>query len=72
MTESPVVAIKILKEIPLDGEGDTLYNRLRKVKLRGFPEVSIYETSQFEAIFLIQIKLLMTSIHHNSESIEHI
>jgi len=51
MTESPVVAIKILKEIPLDGEGDTLYNRLRKVKLRGFPEVSIYETSQFEAIF---------------------
>ena len=50
-TESEVVSISILKEIPFDGKGDTLFNRLRRVSLRGFPEVKIYENAQFEPVF---------------------
>lgn len=46
------IEIKILKEIPFFGEGDSLANRLRNVKLKGFPEVKIYKNAQFETEFL--------------------
>jgi len=50
--ESPVVEIKILKEFPFFGEGDSLENRLRKVSLKGFPDVKIYKYAEFSASFL--------------------
>lgn len=48
MSEENCVAIRIIKKIPFFGEGDSLVNRLRKVSLRGFPNVKIYENSEFE------------------------
>jgi hypothetical protein len=44
--------IEILKEVPFFGEGDSLESRLRKVTLRGFPDVKIYENAQFDFVFL--------------------
>src|SRR3989338_4999089 len=44
--------IVIEKEIPLFGEGDSLETRLRKVSLRGFPQVNIYHDANFELIHL--------------------
>lgn len=41
-------SIEIIKEFPFFGVGDTLENRLRNVRLRGFPDVKIYENSGFE------------------------
>lgn len=52
MGEDNVVAIKIIKEIPFFGEGDSLVSRLKKVTLRGFPEVKIYESANFRFNFL--------------------
>ncbi len=48
MAEETVVSIKITKEISFSGAGDTLESRLRKVKLRGFPEITIYANATFE------------------------
>jgi hypothetical protein len=48
MSDETVSKIEILKEIPFTGSGDTLTNRLRKVTLRGFANVKIYEDSEFE------------------------
>jgi dCMP deaminase len=48
MSDENCVSIKIIKKIPFFGEGDSLANRLRKVSLRGFPPVKIYENSEFE------------------------
>ena len=54
MSNESCVSIEILKEIPLEGEGegDTLVSRLRKVSLRGFPDVKIYENASFEVLRL--------------------
>ena len=52
MSDENVSRIEILKEIPFDGEGDTLLNRLRNVSLRGFPEVKIYGDAEFELVRL--------------------
>lgn len=62
MISEEVTEIKIVKEIPLFGSGDTLENRLRNVTLRGFKDIKIYEHAQFETIFLTpeQIK---TQLH---------
>lgn len=51
-TNSPVISINITKTIPFDGEGDSLLNRLRNMKLRGFSDVKIYENSSQEIKFL--------------------
>ncbi|MDP3882371.1 MAG: hypothetical protein Q8Q31_05835 [Nanoarchaeota archaeon] len=50
--QSQVVSIQITKKIPFFGQGDTLENRLRQVKLRGFPNVKIYENANFALDFL--------------------
>jgi len=52
MTEQSCVSVEILKEIPLFGDGDTLEGRLRNVKLKGFPDIKIYEKANFESIYL--------------------
>lgn len=52
MTESPVKSIEIVKEIPFFGEGDTLESRIKKVTLRGFSKVRIYENAKLEFEFL--------------------
>ncbi len=51
MSES-CVKITILKRVPFDGEGDTLFNRLRRVGLRGFEDVKIYESASFKPLYL--------------------
>lgn len=50
--QDEVVSIKITKEIPFFGAGDTLETKLRKVVLRGFPNVRIYENATFTLDFL--------------------
>jgi hypothetical protein len=50
--ESPVVSIEIIKEVPFEGDRDSLHNRLRNVSLRGFPDVKIYTNAVFESVFL--------------------
>lgn len=62
MTDESVVAIKITKEIPFFGEGDTLETRLRRVSLRGFPDVRIYEHATFEPRFLTPAQI-ETELH---------
>ena len=62
MSEKKVKSIQILKEIPFFGEGDTLESRLRKVSLRGFPHVKIYEKAKFEEIFLTP-EQIRTQLH---------
>lgn len=42
-----VIDIKINKQIPLHGKGDSLESRLRKVSLRGFEHVKIYKDAAF-------------------------
>lgn len=51
MSES-CVEIRIEKEFPLFGEGDTLETRLKNVTLRGFKEVRIYGDAKFETLDL--------------------
>ncbi len=48
MNDEGVLKINIEKEIPFFGVGDSLESRLRKVSLRGFPDVKIYEKATFE------------------------
>ena len=48
MNDENVLKINIEKEIPFFGVGDSLESRLRKVSLRGFPDVKIYEKAAFE------------------------
>lgn len=52
MNEEKCIKIEILKEIPFFGQGDCLEKRLKKVVLKGFPEVNIYENSSFELLNL--------------------
>ncbi len=52
MTDESCVKIEIVKEIPFFGSGDTLETRLRKVGLRGFPEVKIYKNARFRDMYL--------------------
>ena len=53
-----VKKVRILKEIPFFGEhGDSLQSRLRKVTLRGFPEVRIYQGARFSTVFLTPDKI---------------
>ena len=52
MTEESCIKIEITKEIPFAGEEDSLETRLRKVALRGFPHIKIYENAVFEQVFL--------------------
>ncbi|MBI3334544.1 hypothetical protein HYZ97_03590 [Candidatus Pacearchaeota archaeon] len=47
-----VVGIHILKQIPFFGPNDSLANRLRKVYLRGFPDVKIYQHAEFTDEFI--------------------
>jgi len=51
MSES-CVNITILKRVPFDGNGDTLFNRLRGVGLRGFEDVKIYGSASFKPLYL--------------------
>ncbi|MEK6952919.1 MAG: hypothetical protein AABX29_07950 [Nanoarchaeota archaeon] len=46
------VSIEILNKVPFFGNGDSLVNRLRKVSLRGFPNIKIYEDAIFDFMFL--------------------
>ena len=49
MSEVDIREVRIEKHFPLFREvGDTLENRLRKVTLRGFPNVRIYQNAQFQ------------------------
>lgn len=48
MSNNLVSKIRITKKVPLFGEGDTLESRLRKVSLRGFPDVKIYEQASLK------------------------
>ena len=48
MGDESVLKINVEKEIPFFGQGDSLENRLRKVSLRGFPNIRIYENAVFE------------------------
>lgn len=52
MSEENCIKIEITKEIPFFGEIDSLANRLRRVSLRGFPDIKIYEKSEFEPTLL--------------------
>lgn len=52
MSEDKCIAIKITRDIPFFGEGDSLASRLRNVTLRGFPNVKIYENARFELLFM--------------------
>ena len=52
MSDSPILSIEIIKEVPFRGEGDTLISRLRNVSLRGFPKVKIYEHATSSEVFL--------------------
>lgn len=52
MSNESCVKIKIIKEVPFFGEGDTIQNRLRKVSLKGFPDVKIYENAEIKEEFL--------------------
>jgi len=52
MSEESCVKITILKRIPFDGEGDTLFNRLQRVGLRGFEDVKIYGSASFKPLYL--------------------
>lgn len=52
MSGESCVGIKIINEVPFFGLGDSLENRLRNVKLRGFSDVRIYENANFEIIDL--------------------
>ena len=80
MTESLVTSIRIIKEIPFDGGGDSLFNRLRNVKLRGFPDVQIYKDASFRTTKLtsdqIQTRLYtpQTRVYRNPNlnMIEHL
>lgn len=48
MSDSPPTSITIIKEVPFFGPGDdTLEARLRRVSLRGFPDVKIYSRATF-------------------------
>ena len=47
-----LIKIKIIREVPFFGDGDSLESRLRKVSLRGFPEIKIYHDSEFNYEFL--------------------
>jgi hypothetical protein len=47
MREDPIRSIRIAKKISFFGPGDSLENRLRKVTLRGFPDVAIYKNASF-------------------------
>lgn len=48
MSDESCKSIEIVNGIPFFGKGDTLENRLRNVRLRGFPDVRIYENADFE------------------------
>lgn len=52
MSDEGCVGIRIINEIPFFGLGDSLESRLRNVRLRGFPEVKIYENAKFKIIDL--------------------
>jgi hypothetical protein len=58
MSEENCVKIKILKQIPLFGSGNSLESRLRNVKLKGFPEVCIYKNAIFKTVFLTPEQIL--------------
>jgi hypothetical protein len=63
MTDESCVEIKIVKDIPFFGEGiDSLESRLRKVSLRGFPNVKIYENATFRFEYL-NSKAIPQSLH---------
>jgi hypothetical protein len=57
-----VVRIEILKEVPFFGPGDSLETRLRKVSLKGFPDVKIYQNAKFEPVFLSPEEI-MSQLH---------
>lgn len=46
MMDNSVTGIKIIKAFPLSGK-NSLEDRLKRVSLRGFPEVKIYENASF-------------------------
>ena len=48
ISDESVLKINIEREIPFFGFGDSLENRLRKVSLRGFPNIKIYKNAVFE------------------------
>ncbi len=49
---SELFSIKIIKKLPFSGSEDSIQSRLKKVSLRGFPHVKIYEHATFEPVFL--------------------
>ncbi len=62
MSEESCVRIEIIKTVPFFGGGDSLENRLRNVRLKGFPEVKIYGNAHFECLFLMPEEI-MNSLH---------
>lgn len=60
MSEEECTDIEILREIPFFGGGDSLESRLRKVSLRGFPDVRIYKNSGIETSFLTPERITQT------------
>lgn len=52
MSDENCVVIEIIKELPFFGQENTLESRLRNVRLRGFPDVRIYENAKFKIIDL--------------------
>lgn len=62
------VQIEIVKEIPLFGEGDTLENRLRRVSLKGFPDVKIYRDAKMELVHLTP-EQIQTTLHTPQPSV---
>lgn len=62
MSEEDCASIEITKEIPFFGEEDSLASRLKKVTLRGFPNIRIYENARFEQVFLTP-EQITSSLH---------
>lgn len=58
MSDESCVRIEIVKEVPFTESGDSLDSRLRKVELRGFPKVHIYEEADFEFNYLTSREVL--------------
>lgn len=62
MTDDPVKIIHITNEVPFEGNGDSLEARLRRVTLKGFPDIAIYKNARFEAKKL-NSRAIKTTLH---------
>lgn len=62
MNEENCVKIEILKRVPFFGEGDTIESRLRKISLKGFPDIKIYKNAKFEYEFFTP-EMIVNKLH---------